>query len=132
MTDAAGRHEVLIQHLRVIRTQLVCASRLEKTRFESGKLPLVPSKGYGRHSVKRRRLMQTNKWVGVNPVTAGSIAPVYQGDGAIRVAEQRVRERHACGTGTNHKVIGLKRFSHCLPPFRTPHRKIACAEQSIK
>src|SRR5690606_31539651 len=60
-------------------------------------------------AVERRGLVEADERVGVEPVPAGGVAAVDEGDVDVGVVDQRVGEGHPHGTGADDDVVGLDR-----------------------
>ena len=56
--------------------------------------------------------MEPDVRIGVQPMPAGRVTTVYDGDGRIRVLEQCVGERHPRGAGPNDEIIGFELLVH--------------------
>ena len=52
--------------------------------------------------------MQLDERVRVEPVAAGRVAAIDEGDVHVRVIDQRVGERHAHGSRADDEIVGFQ------------------------
>ena len=107
----AGRKQVLVEHARVVVADL----GRTRTLVEAGVRPVlvdaIVSERSRLDAVVRRRLVEANERIGVQPVAARPVKPVDQHDLGVRVRDQRVGEGHPRRTRTDNEVVGLD-FPH--------------------
>ncbi|GAB3251904.1 hypothetical protein GCM10027448_17540 [Nocardioides dilutus] len=58
--------------------------------------------------------MEPDERVGIEPVPAGTVPPVDQGDRDVGVVDERVGERHPGRACADHDVVGIDRVAHGL------------------
>jgi hypothetical protein len=73
----------------------------------TGGLELACAQGGGDDAIELGGLVEANEGVGIEPVAAGAVATVDEGDVDVSVVDERVDESEASGTGANDEVVGL-------------------------
>ena len=106
--DPARRHELFLEDAVVVVADLRCRGALIEARIGAGLVDAVRPQDARVHAVVRRRLVQPDERVRVEPVTAGAMPPVDEHDLGVRIAQQRVHERHPRRPRPDDEVIGLQ------------------------
>jgi hypothetical protein len=70
--------------------------------------PTVPEQ-CRRDAIESRSLVQADKRIGVEPVSADTVTPVDHSHTHIGVVDQRIRERHTGGASSHHQIVSF----HC-------------------
>jgi hypothetical protein len=96
----------------VIRAHLVDSSQLREAFVQPYLVDFVLTKVARIDAIKCGRLMQTHIRVRDRPVSSRSSVSINDNHRRIGVGEERVDERHAHGTSTNHEVVRLKVLCH--------------------
>ena len=75
-----------------------------------------------RDAVERRRLVQADEGIGVEPVPADAVPAVDDRHAHVGVVDQRIRERHARGAGPHHEIVGFDSACHWSTQARRRRR----------
>ena len=92
----------------VVAADLGAARALEEARVHAVGLDSVPPERGRVDAVVRRRLVQLHERVGVEPVAAGTMAPLDDDDVGVAVAKEFVDERHPERTGSDDEIVSLE------------------------
>ena len=118
----ARRQEAVTHDLVEVAADLRAAGSLVEAGVRAVGLDPVLSERGRVDAVVPRRLVQLHERVRVEPVTAGSMAPLDHHDVGVAVLDQRVDERHPERAGTDDEIVGLElrapgglEFRHELP-----------------
>ncbi len=117
----ARRQEVLVQHTRVVVTDLGRTRTLVEPRVRPVLVDSVVPERPRFDAVVRGGLVKADERISIQPVTARPVTPVDQHDLGVRVRDQRVGEGHPRGTGSDNHVVGLD-FAHA--PKATASRRV--------
>src|SRR5207244_13299058 len=80
---AARREEDLFEHVGVITADLGRGRTLVETLVRARLVDSISAQRSGRDAVVRRRLVQSDEWIGVQPVAARTMSPIDDDDVAV-------------------------------------------------
>lgn len=103
--DASTGQKAAMHDLREVGPDLVCAGEFVVAAIRPGHVERVLPKRHRADPVEGGRLMETDVGIGVDPVSAGSMAAIDYGDRRVGMCEQCVGKRHASGAGTDHEIV---------------------------
>ena len=75
--------------------------------------------------------MEPHVRIGIDPVSAGRVAPIDDRDRRVAVLEERVRKGHPAGPSPDHEIIGFEFFVHVVLG-RSPRFPRLPVERSIR
>ena len=106
--DPARRHELLLEDAVVVVADLRCRGPLIEAGVGAGLVDAVGAQDARVHAVVRRRLVQPDERVRVEPVTARAMPAVDEDDLGVRIGQQRVDERHPRCPRPDDEIISLQ------------------------
>ncbi len=112
ITDAPRRQEVTVHDALVVGPELVGAGELVEARVRSDRVDRVLPERHRGDAVESRRLMEPHVRIGVEPMSAGRVASVDDGDRGVRMREERVGERHPRRPGADDEIVGFELRPH--------------------
>ena len=107
VADAAAGQQPLVHYAVEVADDLGAGGQLIQAPVQADRVAPAAAQRHRVHAVERRRLVQSDKAIGVVPVTAGLAAPVDEGDVRVGLGKQRVGEGQTYGTGADDEVVGL-------------------------
>ena len=106
-THAAGRKELLVKYPAEVVADLVDVGALIETRVGSRLVDSVVAKPPGADPIDRRRLVEPDERIRVEPVSARPVPPVHEHHPRVRSGEQGIRERHGRRSAAHHQIVGV-------------------------
>ena len=106
-THVAGREELLVEYPAEVIADLVRVGALVETRVGSRLVDLVVAERSGADPIDRRRLVEPDERIRVEPVSARPVPPVHEHHPRVRSGEQGIRERHGRRSAAHHQIVGV-------------------------